>query len=195
MSKRKREGDDKLEPDAVDKSEGEGALNTSSSLSAAKPGGQAELQTNGSHGTCSPGEESTPARVDLSKAADLASKAMSFTGGKDGPVKITICGEEVTLKGTAGRRKRKQPIETLILLAYKGRLAMACKNNNMVAALDLYREMKSKEIKQDPSVSPRDKLQFRSERDGKCEVFRRRRLLGYRKFQTRNLEGQSGNYT
>lgn len=66
---------------------------------------------------------------------------------------ILICGEELPLKDTGGRKKRKHPLETLVLLAYKGRLAELCKANDMVSALEVYREMKSKSIKQDLAVS------------------------------------------
>lgn len=66
--------------------------------------------------------------------------------------KIMICGKEITVKHTGGRKKRKHPIETLIILAYKGQLALACKANNMVSALEIYREMKTKGVTQDLSV-------------------------------------------
>lgn len=82
---------------------------------------------------------------------------------------IMICGEEVVLKGKAGGRRRKQPIETLKVLAYKGRLAMACKENNMMTALEVYREMQSKGIKQDPSVSHGGGQEYRGGRI--CKVF------------------------
>lgn len=44
-------------------------------------------------------------------------------------------------------------MDALVVLAYKGQLAMACKANSMVSALEIHREMKSKGIKQDLSVS------------------------------------------
>lgn len=87
------------------------------------------------------------------EASGRGPEVKSSGAGRSGPPTIVICGEEVRLKGTVGRRKRKHTLETLIILAYKGRLAMACKVNNMVRALEIYREMKSKGIKQDLSVS------------------------------------------
>lgn len=57
------------------------------------------------------------------------------------------------MKHTGGRKKRKHPLETLIVFAYKGQLAMACKANNMVNALEIYREMKTKGIQRDLEVS------------------------------------------
>ena len=66
--------------------------------------------------------------------------------------KIMICGKEITVKHTGGRKKRKHPIETLTIQAYKGQLALACKANNMVSALEIYREMKTKGVQQDLSV-------------------------------------------
>eukprot|EP00752_Nemacystus_decipiens_P005171 g4693.t1 len=68
------------------------------------------------------------------------------------PAKIMICGKEVTVKHTGGRKKRKPPIETLTILAYKGQLALACRANNMVSALEIYREMKAKDIQRDLST-------------------------------------------
>eukprot|EP00903_Cladosiphon_okamuranus_P008688 g8324.t1 len=66
--------------------------------------------------------------------------------------KIMICGKEIIVKHTGGRKKRRHPIETLIVLAYKAQLALACKANNMVSALEIYREMKTKGIHQDLST-------------------------------------------
>ncbi|CAM9258489.1 unnamed protein product [Hapterophycus canaliculatus] len=65
---------------------------------------------------------------------------------------IVICGKEITLRQTGGRRKGKHPMDALVILAYKGQLAMACKANSMVSALEIHREMKSKGIKQDLST-------------------------------------------
>lgn len=66
--------------------------------------------------------------------------------------KILICGKEITLKESGGRRKRKPSLETLVFLAYHGQLVTACKANNMLSALEIYQEMKSKGIKQDLAV-------------------------------------------
>lgn len=95
----------------------------------------------------------TVVEATTSKSTDAPPSSAASSSTKGDPATIVICGKEVLLKGTGGRKKRKHPIETLIILAYKGRLAMACKANDMVAALDIYREMKSKGIKQDLSVS------------------------------------------
>ena len=66
---------------------------------------------------------------------------------------ILICGKETVLKSTGGRKRRKHPMETLVILAYKARLALECKANDMVAALEIYDEMREKGIKRDLSVS------------------------------------------
>lgn len=65
---------------------------------------------------------------------------------------ILICGKEVALQSTMGRKRRKHTLETLVILAYKSRLAIACKANDMMAALEIHREMKNKGVKQDLSV-------------------------------------------
>lgn len=69
-----------------------------------------------------------------------------------------VCGKEVMVKHTGGRKRRKHPIETLTILAYKGQLALACKANNMVSALEIYREMKTKGVQQDLPVRGKTKL-------------------------------------
>lgn len=79
-----------------------------------------------------------------------------------GPSTITICGKEVVLKGTAGRKKRKYDRDALILMAYKGHLARMCKADNMVSALEIYREMKSKKIVPDLEVSTLSSVGSRS---------------------------------
>lgn len=95
----------------------------------------------------------TAVEATTSKSTDAPSSSAASSSTKGDPATIVICGKEVMLKATGGRKKRKHPMETLIILAYKGRLALACKANDMVAALDIHREMKSKGIKQDLSVS------------------------------------------
>lgn len=71
----------------------------------------------------------------------------------DSPQTINICGEEVLLKRGGGRKKRKLNRDTLIFMTYKARLAEMCRADNMLAALDIYKEMKSKRIFQDLEVS------------------------------------------
>ncbi|CBJ26017.1 conserved unknown protein [Ectocarpus siliculosus] len=101
-----------------------------------------------------PGGTDPPA---ISAEKDAAGATSSGTRrGKSKPPttagKITICGKEITLQHTGGRKKRKHPMETLILLAYKDELTLKCKANNMVSALEIHQEMKSKGIKQDLST-------------------------------------------
>lgn len=86
-----------------------------------------------------------------SGAADKADKPAAKNAAADRQT-ILICGKEVVLKNTGGRKRRKHPMETLVILAYKSRLAISCKANDMVAALEIHREMKSKGVKQDISV-------------------------------------------
>lgn len=98
------------------------------------------------------------AAASTTSAASSSSSPPSARNNERAPKptkKILICGKEVTLKDTGGRKKRKQPMEALVILAYKGQLAMACKVNSMLSALEIYQEMKSKGIKQDLSVSKR----------------------------------------
>ncbi|CAM9736570.1 unnamed protein product [Ectocarpus sp. 12 AP-2014] len=101
-----------------------------------------------------PGGTGPPA---ISAEKDAAGATSSGTRrGKSKPPttagKITICGKEITLQHTGGRKKRKHAMETLILLAYKDELTLKCKENNMVSALEIHKEMKSKGIKQDLST-------------------------------------------
>lgn len=114
-------------------------------------GEQAPLPASAGGDSTGGGQEASA--VTASTAAAAAGPESSSASGASGPVNIVICGEEVVLKGTAGRRKRKQPVDALIALAYKGRLARASKSNDMVSALEVYREMKAKGVKQDLSVS------------------------------------------
>lgn len=83
-------------------------------------------------------------KAETSPAGDSAETGDSLT--------ILICGEEVVLKGTGGRKKRKCSRDTLILTAYKGRLARMCRADNMSSALEIYKEMQAKGIKQDLEV-------------------------------------------
>lgn len=82
--------------------------------------------------------------------------ATGATAGASEEKAITICGKRVVLKGGGGgggrKRKRKQPLEAMVLMAYKARLAQTCKANDMISALEMYREMKTKGIKQDLGV-------------------------------------------
>lgn len=87
-----------------------------------------------------------------SVAADKTDKPVASSAAADRQT-ILICGKEVVLQSTGGRKRRKHPMETLVILAYKSRLAIACKANDMMAALEIHREMKSKGVKQDLSVS------------------------------------------
>lgn len=112
----------------------------------------------GGPGTTAQGGESG-AKTEAEAAAAAAAPSSSPRAPKQKKrhepppaAKIMICGKEITVKHTGGRKKRKHPIETLIVLAYKGQLALACKANNMVSALEIYREMKTKCIQQDLSV-------------------------------------------
>lgn len=78
---------------------------------------------------------------------------LSAEGAAVNPFTTMICGEEISLTDTAGRRKKKRSREMLVFLAYQAQLAITCQDNNMMAALEIYREMKSKGIRQDVSVS------------------------------------------
>lgn len=104
--------------------------------------------------TAAPGGTGPPATSAEKDTAGVTSSGARR--GKSKPPttagKITICGKEITLQHTGGRKKRKHPMETLILLAYKDELTIKCKANNMVSALEIHQEMKSKGIKQDLSV-------------------------------------------
>lgn len=152
--KRKREEEGNLELDIQEKcAEAVLTISLPCSSSSTESKGQADPQTNGDHQACSPVKETNPTCSTRNEPAGVASRAATTAGRPETSMTIMICGEEVILKGKVGGRRRKQPIETLKVLAYKGRLAMACKANNMMAALEVYREMQSKGIKQDPSVS------------------------------------------
>ncbi|CAB1119970.1 unnamed protein product [Ectocarpus sp. CCAP 1310/34] len=96
-----------------------------------------------------------PPAISAEKAAAGATSEGTRRGKSKPPTtagKITICGKEITLQHTGGRKKRKHPMETLILLAYKEELTLKCKANNMISALEIHQEMKSKGIKQDLST-------------------------------------------
>lgn len=94
------------------------------------------------------GAADTPS-VDAVKVDKRAAKKVAVAERQT----ILICGKEVVLKSTGGRKRRKHPMETLVILAYKARLALECKANDMVAALEIYDEMKQKGVKRDLSVS------------------------------------------
>ena len=98
------------------------------------------------------GDGSAPSTRVVSVAADKADKPAAKSAATDRQT-ILICGKEVVLKSTGGRKRRKHPIETLVILAYKSRLAITCQANDMVGALEIHREMKNKGVKQDLSVS------------------------------------------
>lgn len=148
--KRKRELDDEERTDAVD-TVGEAPASSSSSAAASAAEVHASCSSSPSSTSASPAIEGGGGKEEC--GTNAANSKASSPKKADGPEKILICGKEVALKQTGGRKKRKHPMDTLIILAYKGRLAMACKANNMMAALEIYREMKSKGIKQDLSVS------------------------------------------
>lgn len=150
--KRKREDGDEGEAGVA------GACSLTSSLSSVSQANDSSQSA--TTGACSSGDgagadsgECKTETGDAGASASALSASARPAGHEDGSATIIIRGEEVVLKGTAGRKKRKHSVQTLIVLAYKGSLALACKANDMVAALDIYREMKSKGIKQDLSVS------------------------------------------
>ncbi|CAM9590388.1 unnamed protein product [Ectocarpus fasciculatus] len=96
-----------------------------------------------------------PSAIPAAEDAAGATASGTRRGKSKPPItagKITICGKEITLQHTGGRKKRKHPLETLILLAYKDELTLKCKANNMVSALEIHQEMKSKGVKQDLST-------------------------------------------
>lgn len=89
----------------------------------------------------------------------VAAGAKASGASKETTRTVLICGKEVPLCGGGkrkgkgkGKKRRGGPVEGMVLTAYKKELALACKANDMMSALDMYREMEVKGIKHDLEV-------------------------------------------
>lgn len=147
--KRKREDVDDGKPD-----EDEVAAGTTTDVAPAQvvlPPSSSSSSTS----SCSPSAQSTPAPPPPAAPPEQCTSEEEGEirpAPKSAPQTILICGKEAVLKTTGGRKRRKHPMETLVTMAYRARLAVTCKANDMVAALEIYREMKTKGVKQDLAV-------------------------------------------
>lgn len=93
----------------------------------------------------------TPAAVSDAPKAPAGAGAGAGARSSGTPARtVMVCGKGVALQG--GGKRRKLSVEAMVLTAYKKELALTCKVNDMVSALEMYREMKAKGIKQDLGV-------------------------------------------